>query len=148
MKKIIGIVPATDPIDPEKYNMSDKYHLGNNYIKRAYEAGCTPIGLTPADNWIGEDVLNMCDGFLVQGGNYYYPYHFQVIHHAITHGKRYLGVCLGHQMIYTYLELKRRGILVRHFKDLPDYVRITIGTRADMDALLDATRRILKGEAQ
>ena len=47
-----------------------------------------------------------------------------------------------------YRELKRRGILVRHFKDLPDYVRITIGTKADMDALLDAIRQILKGDAQ
>lgn len=108
MGKIIGIVPATDPIDPAQYNMSDKYHLGNNYIKRAYEAGCTPIGLTPADNRIGEDVLDLCDGFLVQGGADFYAYHFQVIHHAITKGKRYLGVCLGHQLIYAYLELKRR----------------------------------------
>ena len=107
MGKIIGIVPATDPIDLSQYNMSDKYHLGNNYIKRAYEAGCTPIGLTPADNWIGEDVLDLCDGFLVQGGADFYAYHFQVIHHAITKGKRYLGICLGSQLIYTYLALRK-----------------------------------------
>jgi len=45
-----------------------------------------------------------------------------------------------------YRELKNRGILVRHFTKLPDYVRITIGTREEMDALLAAVREIIKGE--
>ena len=45
-----------------------------------------------------------------------------------------------------YLALKKRGILVRHFKKeaIKDYNRITIGTRAEMDALLSATQEILK----
>ncbi len=45
-----------------------------------------------------------------------------------------------------YLALKKRGILVRHFKKeaIKDYNRITIGTRAEMDALLFATQEILK----
>jgi len=106
--KIIGIVPATDPVDLTQSNRSDIYKLGNNYIKRATEAGFTPIGLAPADNWLTEEALDLCDAFLVQGGAEFYPYHFQVIHHAITHGKRYLGICLGQQLIYVYLELKRR----------------------------------------
>ncbi len=44
-----------------------------------------------------------------------------------------------------YQALKTRGILVRHFdKDgITDYNRITIGTRPQMDALLDAVRAIL-----
>ncbi len=49
-----------------------------------------------------------------------------------------------------YRELKARGILVRHFDkpDITDYDRITIGTRADMDALIAAIGDILqkKGE--
>ncbi|MGM9615373.1 MAG: histidinol-phosphate transaminase [Oscillospiraceae bacterium] len=44
-----------------------------------------------------------------------------------------------------YAGLKARGVLVRHFaKDrIADFVRITIGTRAQMDILLDSIRAIL-----
>ena len=45
-----------------------------------------------------------------------------------------------------YLELKKRGVLVRHFsKDrIIDYVRITIGTLDEMKSLIDAVRAILE----
>ncbi len=45
-----------------------------------------------------------------------------------------------------YQSLKDRGVLVRHFdKDrIRDFVRISIGTRAQMDTLLEQTREILK----
>ena len=44
-----------------------------------------------------------------------------------------------------YLELKQRAILVRYFDSprLSDYCRITVGTREQVDALLDAIRSIL-----
>ena len=48
--------------------------------------------------------------------------------------------------VYAYPLLRERGILVRHF-DVPriaDYNRITVGSDAQMDALLDATRHILE----
>ena len=45
-----------------------------------------------------------------------------------------------------YLELKRRGILVRHFtKDsITDYNRITIGTRAQMETFISTVKTILE----
>ena len=107
MKKIIGIAPASLIGNPDESCMKDFYKLGNNYINRTVEAGCTPIGLAPSNNWLTEEALEMCDGFLVQGGAEFYPYHFQIIHHAVTHGKRYLGICLGQQLIYVYFELRR-----------------------------------------
>ena len=107
-KKIIGVVPRADLGDPTLSNMNDLYRVGNNYVKRVTEAGCVPIGLAPVDYWLDEEALELCDGFLVQGGADFYAYHYQVMHHAITHGKRYLGICLGEQLIYSYLELKRR----------------------------------------
>ncbi len=44
-----------------------------------------------------------------------------------------------------YQELKARGILVRHFSKerIKDYVRITVGTEGQMEALFDAVRNIL-----
>ena len=48
----------------------------------------------------------------------------------------------GEQM---YLKLKERAILVRNFGDdrIKDYCRITVGTREQVDALLDAIRSII-----
>lgn len=45
-----------------------------------------------------------------------------------------------------YAALRQRGILVRHFSGarVREYLRITVGTREQMDALLDAVREILK----
>ena len=108
MAKIIGVAPKSLTIKENNSCMQDYYQLGNNYIKRVAEAGGTPVGLCPMDNWISEEQLDMCDAFLVQGGAEFYDYHFQIIHHALTHGKRYLGICLGQQLIYVYFQLKRK----------------------------------------
>ena len=47
-----------------------------------------------------------------------------------------------------YRALKRDGVLVRHFdkESITDYLRISIGTRAQMDILLSKTRAILEQE--
>lgn len=108
MKKWIGLVPKYKVGDPEKSCMTDYILVGHTYAQRIVEAGCMPMGLVPVNGWLTEDALDACEGFLVQGGQAFYPYHFQVIHHAITHHKKYLGICLGEQLIYAYFELKRR----------------------------------------
>ena len=48
-----------------------------------------------------------------------------------------------------YQKLRENGILVRHFDQprISDYVRITIGTREQMEILADTTKKILSGEA-
>ena len=125
MKKIIGVVPSSNLGDMTKSNMNDHYKVGNNYTKRVAEAGCVPVGLTPVDYWLDEAALDLCDGFVVQGGPEFYPYHFQVVHHAFTHGKRYLGICLGSQLIYAYFVFRKmveergyEGDLVKAICDL------------------------------
>ena len=108
MKKIIGIAPAPLMGGPEESCAADHYKMICNYVNRVHEAGCTPIGLAPVNYRLTEEALELCDAFVVQGGAEFYPYHFQIIHHAITRGKKYLGICLGQQLIYVYLELRRR----------------------------------------
>ncbi len=51
---------------------------------------------------------------------------------------------IGGEALYS--ALKRRGILVRHFKKerIKDYNRITVGTRAQMEALVRTVREILE----
>ena len=108
MKKWIGLVPKYKVGDPEKSCMTDYILVGHTYAERISETGCTPIALVPVNGWLTEDALNACEAFLVQGGQAFYPYHFQVVHHALTHHKKYLGICLGEQLIYAYFELRRR----------------------------------------
>ena len=45
-----------------------------------------------------------------------------------------------------YLELKSRGILVRYLgiKEIENYVRITIGSKDQMQTMIDAIKEILK----
>lgn len=47
-----------------------------------------------------------------------------------------------------YETLKTKGVLVRHWNQprIKDYLRITIGSRAQMDVLLEKLKEILKGE--
>lgn len=105
MKKRIGVVPKSMLFDMSQSNMSDVYHLGNNYCKRVWEAGAIPLCVTPIDNWVPEESLAMYDGYIVQGGAEYYPYHFQIVHDAVVNHKPYLGICLGEQLIYAYFAL-------------------------------------------
>jgi histidinol-phosphate aminotransferase len=44
----------------------------------------------------------------------------------------------GHDLAAVARALAERGILVRHFASLPDALRITVGTDAEIDALLGA----------
>lgn len=103
-KKVIGILPVGSLFDPEKRNT---YTLGNNYTKRVLEAGCIPVCLAPVDGRLTPEQLEMCDGFVAQGGTQMWPYHFQVIDHAYNTGKKYLGICLGMQLIHRYYAMRK-----------------------------------------
>lgn len=106
MKKIIGIVPKGIPFETENDRLQH-YELGNSYAKRVEEAGAIPLCLAPVDGRISAEQLALCDGFIAQGCKRMWPYHFQVIHYAVTTGKKYLGICLGMQLIHRYFAMKK-----------------------------------------
>lgn len=126
MPKIIGIVPKGEKIDLSKPNLDDIYYIGNNYAKRIQEAGLIPISLAPVDGWVDERVLELCDGFIAQGGKNMLPYHYQVLHHAFTRRKKYLGICLGMQLIHRYYGMRKyleeKGII----EDVPKQIFQTL----------------------
>ena len=107
MKRRIGVVPRSNIGDMTQSTCDDAYRLDNNYCKRVLEAGALPLCVTPVDNWIPEESLAMYEGYVVQGGSEFYPYHFQIIHDAIVNHKTYLGICLGEQLIHAYFTMKQ-----------------------------------------
>ena len=107
MKKIIGVVPQGNLWDMEKSTMNDWYRVDNNYCKRVYEAGAIPMGLAPVDGWLPQESLAFFDGYIVQGGAEFFPYHYQIMHDAVENGKRFLGICLGEQLIHSYFVLRK-----------------------------------------
>ena len=48
---------------------------------------------------------------------------------------------------FLYRQLKARGVLVRHFENprIKDFLRITIGTPRQMEALIEKLGEILSG---
>lgn len=105
MSKRIGIVSPAFLWDSDQTNL-DFYRFGNNYSKRIYECGGVPFGLLPQDGLrISEEALDFVDAFVVCGGTRMWPYHYQVVEYAITHGKRYLGICMGMQLLHRYFKL-------------------------------------------
>ena len=124
MKMLVGLVsPAKMLEDPNPRR--DEYCFGNNYGNRIYDKGGIPLGILPSNGRISETVLKKFDAFLILGGHQYWPYHFQVVHHAVRTGKPLLGICLGMQVIHNYFltmdyikQTGRDGDLYETFREM------------------------------
>lgn len=114
MGPIIGLVPtATLFTGPDPFK--DQYIFVNNYSKRIQQNGGVPIGLVSVDGSLPAQALEVCQGFLLCGGGKLWPYHMQVISHAMAQHKPLLGICLGMQAICAWFqvqaEARRRGFV-------------------------------------
>lgn len=93
----IGIISRDEEINNTKIKAITKNNL--KYIHNK----CNYIGILNYDNNnINENVLNLCDGIIFQGGDKIYPYHFKILQYAIKNNIPVLGICMGHQIIGLY----------------------------------------------
>lgn len=104
MGKIIGIVPPAKLFEDDIPH-HDLFLFANPYVQRVGKQGATPLGILSADGYAQESALNLCDAFLLAGGNRIWPYHLQVIGHALARRKPVLGICLGMQAITAYFHV-------------------------------------------
>lgn len=99
-----------------------KQFVNERYLRRLIERGFNTIMLT-LDNPQLEEVLDLCDGFLITGGSDIDPHYFgeenngesksvdihldeldrQVVEYAVKKHKPLIGVCRGHQAINVFL---------------------------------------------
>ena len=103
-KKVIGIFPKVElPFTEDPFQ--DRYSVVNNYARRVYEANAIPVGLLLNNGEISTEELDLCDAFLLPGGNKIDPNVYKLLEYAREHDKPVLGVCMGMQemMIYSVL---------------------------------------------
>ncbi len=104
MKKIIGILP-TYRFEETDSPYDDAYKFVPLYSMKIHEAGGTPIGILLNDKELDMDVLDICDGFIIPGGNRVYDFLFDVINYCIEKNKPILGICLGAEAIALFSEI-------------------------------------------
>ena len=98
MKNItIGIIARDEKIDNTTMKSITKNNLKHLHNK------CNYIGILNYDNsLINTEILDLCDGIIIQGGKDIYPYHFQILEYCIKNNIPLLGICMGHQIIGLY----------------------------------------------
>lgn len=93
----IGIVARDEEINNTKMQIITKNNL--KYIHNK----CNYIGILNYNNsLIDTEILNICDGIIIQGGTNIYPYHFQILDYCIKNNIPVLGICMGCQIIGLY----------------------------------------------
>lgn len=107
-KIVVGIVPRIDLfLNNDPY--ADKYSFVNNYSKRVIEAGGIPVGLLMNDGELSYDELDLCDAFIIPGGNRIDKSIYLLLEYAHEHNKPVLGICMGMQAMVMYSVLLDEG---------------------------------------
>lgn len=116
-KPIIGIVGRFDKED-EKQDKTKKVGIGEYYVKMINKYGGIPIGILPTKEAVYNDlspkevkpltldekeklinVINLCDGILMPGGNKWYEHDEFIAAYAHDHDIPVLGICMGMQLM-------------------------------------------------
>lgn len=99
-KPIIGII--SNRVFEEDRPFMTKTMFNETYPRRIIEAGGIPVGVIFSDNIFNTDVLDICDGFVFQGGSNIYSSNINAVHYALQKDKPILGICMGFQTMLGY----------------------------------------------
>ncbi len=94
MKSIIGVLLRSGKSES---NLDIKY-LYNDINNAIYKSGGIPIGI---DNMYIDEYLNICNGFIIPGGDDITDEDILAIKKIITKDMPIIGICLGMQEIVT-----------------------------------------------
>ena len=105
-KPIIGIISNREEVLDRPF--LTKTSFNETYVKRIIEASGIPIGIIFPNDEFNTDVLDLCDGFVMQGGLNIYSSNINTVHYAFLNKKPILGICMGFQTMagYEYLRSK------------------------------------------
>lgn len=87
-KPIIGIVGR---------KIDNIYKVNESLVSKVKKCGGIPILILPNDNL--DEILNVCDGIIMPGGNDIYDYDKYICEYCIKNDKPVLGICLGMQIM-------------------------------------------------
>jgi len=117
MRGIIGILP-TYRFENTDSPYDDAYKFVPLYSIKVHKAGGIPIGILLNDKELDMSVLDMCDGFIIPGGNKVYEFLFDVINYCIKNNKPLLGICAGAEAIAIFSEIYEET------KDSKDFLKV------------------------
>ena len=99
-KPVIGMISPRSVEEDRPFNNYTKFV--NTYPKRIIEAGGVPIGIVFPDGKFEIEEVELCDGFILQGGPILESGQINTIKYAIDKKKPMLGICLGMQTMAGY----------------------------------------------
>lgn len=121
-KPIIGIISSR--VETEDGPFMTKTSYNETYPKRIIEAGGIPVGVIFPNNEFNTDVLDICDGFVLQGGSTIYSSNINTVHYALQKEKPILGICMGFQTMLGYEWVRSEfGDGVPTYGEISDFFR-------------------------
>ena len=122
MKKKIGILVRPN---------LDRLTINRELSDKIIQYGCIPVGIIPTcdeGTMSSEafqdmiDMINLCDGIILQGGTDYYDYDTKTVEYLYEHDIPTLGICLGMQTMGCTYGGKLSNIDTQDHYQLVDYV--------------------------